>query len=158
MTADRCSEADAALRDRAVAEARRWIGTPYVHQASRRGAGADCLGLVRGVWRAVLGTEPEAPGPYSGDWGETTGQERLMIAAERHLVRLPLERAGPGDILLFRMREGAVAKHLGILVSPCLTPGRVIHAYSGHGVAESTLPASWVRRLAGAFRLPAGAN
>lgn len=32
-----------------VAEARRWLGTPYRHQASVIGAGADCLGLVRGV-------------------------------------------------------------------------------------------------------------
>lgn len=46
--------------DRVVAEARGWVGTPYVHQASARGAGADCLGLVRGVWRGVFGDEPEA--------------------------------------------------------------------------------------------------
>ena len=39
-------------RARVVAEARMWIGTPYVHQASALGAGCDCLGLVRGVWRA----------------------------------------------------------------------------------------------------------
>ena len=29
----------------------RWIGTPYRHQASLKGVGCDCLGLVRGVWR-----------------------------------------------------------------------------------------------------------
>lgn len=51
--------------DRAVvAEAMDWIGTPYRHQASRKGVGCDCLGLVRGVWRALYGREPEAPGPY----------------------------------------------------------------------------------------------
>lgn len=42
-----------------VAEARAWLGTPYRHQASLKGVGADCLGLVRGVWRAVVGPEPE---------------------------------------------------------------------------------------------------
>jgi NlpC/P60 family putative phage cell wall peptidase len=46
-----------------VAEAMDWIGTPYRHQASRKGVGCDCLGLVRGVWRALYGREPEAPGP-----------------------------------------------------------------------------------------------
>ena len=39
-------------RDAIVAEARAWIGTPYRHQASLKGVGCDCLGLVRGVWRA----------------------------------------------------------------------------------------------------------
>lgn len=50
-----------------VIAARRWIGTPYVHQAALRGAGADCLGLVRGVWREVLGEEPEPVPPYTPD-------------------------------------------------------------------------------------------
>ncbi len=40
--------------DRVVAIARDWIGTPYVHQASAQGAGCDCLGLLRGVWRALI--------------------------------------------------------------------------------------------------------
>jgi len=40
-----------------VAEARRWIGTPYRHQASLIGVGCDCLGLVRGIWRAVVGRD-----------------------------------------------------------------------------------------------------
>lgn len=40
-----------------VAETRDWIGTPYRHQASLKGVGCDCLGLVRGVWRAVVVTE-----------------------------------------------------------------------------------------------------
>ena len=38
-----------------VAETRDWIGTPYRHQASLKGVGCDCLGLVRGVWRNVIG-------------------------------------------------------------------------------------------------------
>ena len=43
-----------------VERARAWIGTPYRHQASCRGAGTDCLGLLRGLWREMLGPEPEA--------------------------------------------------------------------------------------------------
>ena len=158
MTADRCSGADAGVRARAVREARRWIGTPYVHQASCPGAGADCLGLVRGVWRAVIGTEPEATGPYTPDWAEATGDERLMAAAARHLVRLPLAEAALGDVLLFRLRERAPAKHVGILSSPSLRQGRIIHAYSGHGVVETGLTEAWARRIAGTFRFPMEAN
>ena len=47
--------------DKIIAEARAWIGTPYHHQAAVKGVGCDCLGLVRGVWRAVYGADPEHP-------------------------------------------------------------------------------------------------
>ena len=57
-----------------VAEARAWIGTPYRHQASLKGVGCDCLGLVRGVWRAVIGDEPERAPAYSRDWAEASGE------------------------------------------------------------------------------------
>ena len=48
-------------REAIVSEARRWIGTPYRHQASLIGVGADCLGLVRGVWRNLYGYDAEKP-------------------------------------------------------------------------------------------------
>lgn len=139
---------------RAVAAARRWIGTPYVHQASVRGAGADCLGLIRGVWRELYGAEPAAPPPYTPDWGEPSREELLWQAARRHLWEVRLDAPAPGDVLLFRMREGSVAKHLGIqaAVGPAAS---FIHAYSGHGVVESPLSAPWARRIVARFRLPA---
>ena len=68
-----------------VEAARGWIGTPYRHQASLKGVGADCLGLLRGVWRETLGAEPEAVPGYSPDWAEALGQETLLCAARRHL-------------------------------------------------------------------------
>lgn len=150
-----CSAADRGLRLAAAAEARRWLGTPYCHQASVRGGGADCLGLLRGVWRATLGAEPEAPPPYSSDWSEASGEERLMAAAMRHLVAIEREAAGLGDVLLFRMRPSAPAKHLGLLATESLEPGRMIHAYSGHGVSETHLTAAWLGKLAAVFRFPA---
>lgn len=152
--ADRCSGADLALRRAVVVEARRWIGTPYCHQASLRGAGADCLGLLRGVWRATMGAEPEALPPYSADWSEASGDERLMAAALRHLMPIEPGEAGQGDVLLFRMRVAAPAKHVGLLATEFLAGGRIIHAYSGHGVRETHLIASWLRKLAAAFRFP----
>ena len=60
---------------RVIAIARDWIGTPYRHQASTRGAGCDCLGLARGVWRALHGVEPTEPPPYTRDWGEAGARE-----------------------------------------------------------------------------------
>ena len=133
-----------------VAAARDWIGTPYVHQASCKGAGCDCLGLIRGIWRSVYRTEPEALPRYSPDWSEPQGEERLWAAARRHLLSCDDADLAPGQVLLFRMRDGAVAKHLGILAVAGASPS-FIHAYSGHGVTESPLSAPWRRRIVARF-------
>jgi NlpC/P60 family putative phage cell wall peptidase len=135
--------------DPVVQVARGWIGTPYVHQASVRGVGCDCLGLIRGIWREVIGPEPETIPPYASDWSEPQGREWLWQAMARHLrpVNGPMR---PGEVLLFRMREGSVAKHLGILARAGTAPA-FIHAYSGHGVVESALGLPWQRRIAARF-------
>lgn len=137
-----------------VDSARAWIGTPYEHQASCRGAGADCLGLLRGLWRERFGEEPEAVPAYTPDWSEASGTEDLLAAAERHLVPVGPGCQQIGDVLVMRMRDGGVAKHLGILgLSPFGFP-TLIHAYSGHGVVESPLTPAWCRRIGGIFRFP----
>ena len=139
---------------RVVAAARGWIGTPYMHQASRRGIGADCLGLVRGVWSEVIGEMPEPIPPYTPDWAEPSGEEVLMEAAGRHLVRRPDGHIGAaGDVLLFRMRARGVAKHLGIAAEAGASP-TFIHAYGGHAVVESALTAPWARRIAARYGWP----
>lgn len=137
---------------RVVALARGWIGTPYVHQASVRGAGADCLGLIRGIWRGLYGREPEALPAYTQDWGEIGGLEHLAAGAARHLVTAR-GAARPGEVLLFRMREAAVAKHLGIL-SAAGPAAAFIHAYDRHGTVESPLSGPWAARIVGRFRFP----
>ncbi|MEH6740467.1 MAG: peptidase [Sulfitobacter sp.] len=133
--------------------ARGWIGTPYVHQCATRGAGSDCLGLIRGIWREVYGQEPEAAPAYSMDWSEPQGEERLWAAALRHLAPKSIEMAVPGNVLLFRMRQGAVAKHLGILSEIGPAP-RFIHAYSRYGVVESPFGVPWRRRVVACFEFP----
>lgn len=145
------------MTDRIVRAARGWIGTPYVHQASRRGAGCDCLGLLRGVWREVIGPEPEAPPPYSMDWSEPQGEERLWHAALRHLRPKPLQTPARGDVLLFRMRIGSVAKHLGVQAETG-AEASFVHAYSGHGTVESALTVPWARRIVARFEFPEGSN
>ncbi len=133
-----------------VAAARAWIGTPYHHQASLRGVGCDCLGLVRGVWRDLYGQDAEAPPPYSRDWAEATGIETMLAAAERHLVPVAPGKAQPGDVLVFRLRPGCVAKHAAILA----TATTMIHASEGSPAAEVAVTPWWHRRLAAAFAFP----
>jgi NlpC/P60 family putative phage cell wall peptidase len=140
---------------RIVAEARGWIGTPYLHQASVKGAGTDCLGLLRGVWRAIEGSEPEVVPPYTEDWAEPGRREVLLEAAERWLQPKLLADSAAGDVLLFRMRDGSIAKHLGIQSEIGATP-RFVHSYTGHGVIESPLSQPWQRRITARFAFPEG--
>ncbi|MFD2175185.1 peptidase [Rhodobacter lacus] len=145
------------IGERALAEARRWIGTPYLHQGASFGAGADCLGLLRGVWRALYGAEPAPVPPYSADWSEPGHDEALWRAACEHLIALPGPQGhapeAPGEVLLFRMRAGGVAKHLGI-AGAVGARASFVHAYSGHGVVESPLSRPWQRRIVARFWFP----
>ena len=141
---------NALTRAAIVAQARAWIGTPYQHQASVLGAGCDCLGLVRGVWRHCIGPEPEPVAPYSPDWAEAGGQERLLQAGLRHFRPVDAARFQAGDVLLFRWRPHVPAKHLAIAVSP----DSMIHAHDGACVAEVAISACWQRRIAYAFGFP----
>jgi len=142
------------MLDRAaiVAEARSWLGTRYRHQQSLKGVGCDCLGLLRGVWRAVYGEEPEPVPAYSSDWAEASGEETLLAAAQRHLVEVPEPfLALPGDVLLFRWKPHLPAKHCAILVAD----RRIVHAYDAAGrVAESNVARDWEERIAGVFAFP----
>lgn len=139
------------LRRNAIVEAaRRWIGTPYQHQASLNQVGCDCLGLIRGVWREVVGPEPEDPPPYTPDWAEANGLEALAAAADRHFVAVDLASFRDGDVLLFRFRDHLPAKHLAIATSAT----HIIHAHAGACVAEVAICGHWRRRLAGAFAFP----
>ena len=139
----------ALTREAIVAEARKWLGTPYWHQASLRGVGCDCLGLVRGVWRELVGPEPEPMRPYSPEWAEAGGGETLIELGERHFERAPGLRWSRGDVLVFRFYEGVSAKHLAIAVDE----RRMIHAHDGACVTEVAI-GGWRHRVAAVFSFP----
>jgi NlpC/P60 family putative phage cell wall peptidase len=143
--------------------ARSWIGTPYLHQASVKGAGCDCLGLLRGVWRELKGAEPEEVPPYTPDWAEAKRRETLRDALARHLAPADPARLLPGDVALFRMQSSGPAKHCGIIgcaTASLLERGgesaaglTLIHARQNKRVSEETLSRAWRTKLAYAFRM-----
>ncbi|WP_428150244.1 NlpC/P60 family protein [Brevundimonas sp.] len=137
-----------------VAAVREWLGTPYRHQASVKGEGTDCLGLVRGVWRETVGLEPEETPAYQPDWAEVGEAETLLEAARRWLVERPIGQMRPGDVLLFRMADGSPVKHCAILTAMGPPEPRMIHAYWGRAVVESWMGPWWMRRLAAVFAWP----
>ena len=133
-----------------VDEARSWIGTPYVHQASVKSIGCDCLGLVRGVWRELIGDEPEVTPAYSNAWAETGGREQLLDAARTHFEPQANRQLGFGNVMLFRLRAKSPAKHLGIYTGS----NRFVHAYDGASVVESAMGDFWRRRLHSTYQFP----
>lgn len=137
-----------------IAIAESWIGTPYLHQGSTRGLGADCLGLVRGIWREVMGSDPIAPPPYSRDWGEVGTHEVLLDAARAALIEIPLADAAPGTLLLFRMAPRAPAKHCALLVPGTGDERALVHARETTGVIREPFSLPWRRRAVAAFLFP----
>lgn len=138
------------MRQAIVANARAWLGTPYHHQASLRGVGADCVGFIRGVYREHLGIDVATPADYSRDWGEASGEETLLAAARRHLVEIDPTTATTADVLVFRYRSATIAKHAALIS----TPASMIHALEGVGVCEVPLSPWWRRHVAAAFAFP----
>lgn len=132
-----------------LTEARSWLGTPYVHQASCKHIGCDCLGLIRGIWRELYGEEPSAVPNYSPDWGQANGQEEMLNAANFHFVK-DSGSLKVGSLIIFRWRPDAVAKHAGIYSAD----NRFIHAYERVGVTESPLNNHWKKRVVAQFRFP----
>lgn len=137
-------------RNDVILAARGWIGTPYLHQASLKGLGCDCLGLVRGVWRELYGDEPEAPPPYGPGWAESSSEESFAAAGFRHLLPVAADDMAAGDVLLFRWKPHLPAKHAAIFSGD----GRMIHAHDGLAVCEVAYSAWWQNHLAFVFRFP----
>ncbi len=132
-----------------VTLARGWIGTPYRHQASLKGVGCDCLGLLRGVWRELRGAEAEAIAPYAPDWAAS---ETLRDGLARHLRDIQKDGMAAGDVLLFRMGAGGPARHCAILAERD-GAWTLIHARQDRAVREEAFGVFWRARLAYIFRI-----
>jgi cell wall-associated NlpC family hydrolase len=133
-----------AARQAIVAEARSWIGTPYLHQGRVKGAGVDCamlllevyerVGLIPHLALAEVVVDPAGQiAKYPPDWMLHRDEERYLEIVERFARKLPRgESVAPldGDIALYRW--GRTISH-GAIVDRW---PRIIHAYSRSGWVE----------------------
>ena len=142
------------MRDEVIREAREWISTPYRHQAACKGAGADCVGLIRGVGFAV-GVLPRR----DADWKRFNAYGRLpsptRMAEGMRTFLVPIERGTeqPGDIAWLEWRAN-LPMHLAILADH---NGRrtLIHSLSDFKkVVEHGLTAEWEARISSWWRYP----
>jgi cell wall-associated NlpC family hydrolase len=124
------------IRDRmlVVAEAHRWVNTPYHNCADVLGAGVDCGMLIVRVFVDTGMVPPFDPRPYSPDWMLHRDEEKyLSFFTDRCR---PVDVPDLGDIVLFRY--GRSYSHGGIVV--CSDPVTIVHASCDAGqVVEEIL-------------------
>lgn len=124
--------------------AREWVGTPFHWEASVKGVGTDCRGLLTGVARDCGRPEAETVEANLVGYSRRIDSAALIAGLDRLFVRK--EGPGPGDVLAFRIRDKV--QHLGIC-----TGDRFVHAYSlqPRQVIETPLSGLWLNRLAGVW-------
>ena len=123
-----------------VAEARRWLGVPWVHQGRNR-YGVDCIGLLLVVCRRLGLSDYEVSG-----YGRSPNADFMRRECERLMT--PTDDPQPGDVLV--MRFSREPQH--VLIK---TDHGVIHAWSVPGrVVEVRMPDAWARRIVGAYTVP----
>jgi NlpC/P60 family putative phage cell wall peptidase len=132
-------------RQDVIAEARSWIGTPWVASGAAKGVGANCLGFLAGVARNVgLDTLADAFVPYGG-FALPPQPAALLRGMRRHLARTPWPQARPADLLLFDLGDGL--RHVALLTAP----RTIIHATQSKGrVVEHRL----IWSVHSAYRIP----
>jgi cell wall-associated NlpC family hydrolase len=106
-----------------VAEARKWIGTPYHCQADILGAGVDCGMLIVRVFVDTGLCESFDPRPYCDDWYMHRAEERYLQFVLDRCKEVQCPR--PGDIIVFRY--GRCYSHGGIV--SFAEPLTIVHAY-----------------------------
>jgi NlpC/P60 family putative phage cell wall peptidase len=136
-----------AVDERVVDIALSWLGTPFRHQGAERSVGCDCLGLVRGVWRTLYGSDLAVP-VYRRDWLADGPHDSLVrgIAASFEPAGA---RPSAGGLIVLHVRRHLPPSHLAIVIGD----GRMIHARERSGVAIASLT-PWRGRIAGHFRFP----
>lgn len=133
-------------------EARGWIGTLVKWEASLKGVGCDCRGLLAGSAREVGLPEAGAIEATIGGYARKIDQVQLIAGLDRLFDRVPAESARAGDVLAFRLNR--TVQHLAIHAGNGAGGGRMVHAYMGDPalVCEVPIGRFWGNRLAGVWR------
>lgn len=134
-----------------ITEARRWIGTPYHHQARLRGHGSDCIGTVCGVGLALglMGDDfRERFKPFEG-YSRVPNPRVMRRAMETFFDPLPTPRdqlPPLASIAWLEWRED-LPMHLAIIASFADRP-TMIHSFEPvRQCVEHTFDPSWRERV-----------
>lgn len=129
-----------------VEEARKWIGTPFVHQGRTR-FGVDCIGLVICVRHAVE--------PMPELLQEVTNYARrpkdgLLLERIANYCE-PISQPEAGSVAIIQWHRKQPPSHVVILTGE----GTMIHSYRNvERVCEVGYRSRWVQLTHAIFRLP----
>ena len=113
-------------RQAVIAEARKWIGTPYHLNAQIVGVGVDCGTFLTAVFEGAGLIERPDLGTFTPDFNLHRGDEVYLGWLRKYCRQVTTAR--PGDIVVYRF--GRIFAH-GALV---LDWPQIIHCYTGRGV------------------------
>lgn len=128
-----------------IAAAMTWMaepGTPWLHQASVKHVGTDCIGLIGGVGLELRLPEAIAwsRDPAVKNYSRVPDPRVLIAACRKYLDAVPITEVHLGDILVFRFDKEP--QHFAFVSS--LVPCRVIHAYAAaRKVCENGIDGDW---------------
>lgn len=121
-----------AQRAAVIAEAMRWIGTPYRHEAMIFGVGVDCAMLAVACYRAAGVIDPAYdPRPYPVQWHLHHSEERYIEQVLQYADEVSTPQHGDLGIWQY----GHTFSHGGILIED----DAVIHAFHGRPVGINRL-------------------
>lgn len=135
-------------REEVVTIAREWINTPWRHQASLKGVGVDCGGLIRGVGVEAGLMAIEGLMKFRG-YGRQPHEGMMEEACDAVMDRASMAHE-LADVLLMRFGTGD-PQHLAIVVG--VNPVYIVHAYAqARKVVEHRLDAVWESRIVRCYR------
>lgn len=106
-----------------VAEARKWIKTPYKNCADILGVGVDCGMLLVRVFVDTGLCAPFDPRPYPPDWHFHRSEEKYLGFIFDRCAEV--ETPQPGDVMVFKMAR--TFAHGGLVTRT--DPLTIVHAY-----------------------------
>lgn len=131
------------MRNKIVQAAKQTVGTAYHSMGRKVGVGLDCVGVVVHCAQAI-----QYPYVDCKRYSEKPGQKELFAYLDANFEEIELDKAQPGDILVFWFREKGVEQHLAMksdlgMIHIYNTVGRVVE----HGIDEF-----WQKRLLRAYQ------
>jgi NlpC/P60 family putative phage cell wall peptidase len=157
MTRSPRLQSQRSIRDQIADQARRWVGTPFMHQKSLCGVGVDCVGVILGVGRELelLEISPQAWAPFAA-YTRQPNPARMRKAMQRFLIEDPIPRhqlPAVGSIGWFGWREG-LPMHLAIVADFEGRPS-MIHAFEHMGkCVENSIDEIWRARVDSWWQYP----
>lgn len=138
------------IREEIVSAAETWLGTKWVHQASCKGVGTDCIGFIAGV-AAECGSPEAALFLGTPEWrryGRHPVPTFMFKMCDELMNRIPIHQAQFGDVLMFRQEKHPM--HFGFLGYD----NTLIHAWAVvRKVVKHQLDTQWKSKIIRAYAL-----